>query len=162
MGISSLGQLRAFLNSYLSPKTGPVVGAHIHTSRCRGAWYAENMRRLSLTVMTCLRGVSYSACAISLCISGIAFADEEANPDRLRGVVFDICTDCHRVPAYPSKEPAASVDAPSFGQIAQNPKTYSEERLRTFLRKPHFPMTGFVLSDRDIEDLMAFIREQRE
>ena len=89
-------------------------------------------------------------------------ASEEADPNRVKGVVFDVCADCHSVPAYPSREPSPAADAPSFGDIAADPITYSNSRLRAFLRKPHFPMAGFVLSDRDIEDMIAFMRTQRE
>ncbi len=66
------------------------------------------------------------------------------------------CIGCHEAPGYDRGDPA-TIEVPSFQVIADDPRTYTPERLRAFLIQPHWPMTRFRLSPRDIDNLIAFI-----
>lgn len=79
----------------------------------------------------------------------------------VRGLLADHCIDCHRVPGFAEEAAAPQIGAPDFQSIADDPTTYTTERLARFLRQPHFPMRRFVLSERDIQRLVAFIEGLR-
>lgn len=98
--------------------------------------------------------------AVLLCAGGLAVAAEDGNPDALRGLIADRCADCHRVPDIPV-EPT-QIGAPDFVTIAHDQETYSEEKLRLSLEKPHWPMTQFILSPGDIDDLIAYFSVLRD
>ena len=98
--------------------------------------------------------------ALLLCAGGLASAAENGDPDALRGLIADRCADCHRVPDIPV-EPT-QIGAPDFVTIAHDTETYSEEVLRKSLAKPHWPMTQFILSPKDIDDLVAYFAVLRD
>jgi cytochrome c553 len=77
------------------------------------------------------------------------------------GLIAGKCTSCHEVPGYKARRTRAGLGAPSFAKTAKSPDIYSPDRLRAFLRKPHWPMTQFILSSRDIENILAFIDRLR-
>ena len=83
-------------------------------------------------------------------------------PELARGIVAEHCTACHEVPNFRSRHGRASVNAPSFQSIADRPTVYTQARLEAFLRRPHYPMTKFVLSPSDIDNLIAFIETLRK
>ncbi len=84
-------------------------------------------------------------------------AHAAGDPNAVRGLVADRCARCHEVPgAEPPR--VEGIAPPSFLQIARNPEVYTEARLREFLRRPHWPMQAFILSPRDIDDLVAYFR----
>lgn len=83
------------------------------------------------------------------------------NPDAARGIVAEYCTACHEVPGYVARHGRAELNAPPFQAIANRPAVYTDERLRRFLRQPHFPMAKFTLSPSDIDNLVAFIASLR-
>lgn len=85
----------------------------------------------------------------------------EGDADAAKGIVVEHCVQCHAVPGYGGGELQA-VDAPSFASIAAQPDTYPDDRLRTSLRQPHFPMQGLILSASDVNNLIAFIRSFAE
>lgn len=91
-----------------------------------------------------------------------ALARAAGDADAARGIVAEYCTACHEVPGYAARHGRAEVNAPSFQAIADQPALYTEERLRRFLRQPHFPMTKFALSPSDIDNLVAFIERLRK
>ena len=74
-----------------------------------------------------------------------------------KGLIVEHCLSCHDVPGYQADRPAPELDMPSFQVFADDPGTYTEERLREFLRQPHWPMTQFRLSKSDIDNIIAFI-----
>jgi hypothetical protein len=78
------------------------------------------------------------------------------------GLIASECVSCHEVPGFHSPYGKASVAAPSFQVIANTPQIYTDERLRTFLRRPHFPMTKYILSSWDIDNLIAFLDSLRK
>ncbi len=84
---------------------------------------------------------------------GLAAGD----PDAVKGLLADQCADCHAIPGYSDSKPATGLPAPSFKVMANDPTIYTEERLRAFLQKPHWPMTGFILSPSDVDNILAYL-----
>lgn len=101
-----------------------------------------------------------SALAMST-VLGSAPAYPAGNADEAKGLIADQCVRCHEVPGYEASERSAAVEAPSFAEISGQPEVYTEERLRRFLQSPHWPMAQFHLSQRDIDNLLAFIETLR-
>ncbi len=62
------------------------------------------------------------------------------------------CVSCH----YVGEEPrAVAVDqAPAFATVAQ----YTDDRLGTFLTRPHPPMPNLDLAREHIDDIIAYLR----
>lgn len=87
---------------------------------------------------------------------GAAPAHAAGDPDKAKGVLVEHCADCHEIPGY-SAQGLPTVKAPGFQEIADDPKTYAEPRLRRFLRQPHWPMTQFRLSPSDIDNFVAYL-----
>ena len=84
-----------------------------------------------------------------------AKAEGEANA--AKAIVQEHCVACHEVPGYESERITPAIEALSFPEMAADPSTYTPERLRRFLQKPHWPMGQCRLSPRDIDHLLAFI-----
>lgn len=84
-----------------------------------------------------------------------------ADPEAAAGLIADRCANCHQVPGYLARFERADLNAPSFEAIARDPAAYPPERMRTFLAKPHWPMTQFVLSRTEVDDILAFIDRLR-
>jgi mono/diheme cytochrome c family protein len=83
------------------------------------------------------------------------------DPDAIKGLFADHCSVCHAIPGYSASPPAAGLAAPAFEAIANDPAVYTEERLRAFLQKPHWPMTGMILSPSDIDNFNAYLTTLR-
>lgn len=97
-----------------------------------------------------------------LAIAAMRPALAAGDPDAARGIVAEHCAACHEIPGYRPRHGLASTNAPSFRSIATQPETYTHARLSAFLRQPHYPMTKFVLSAADVDNLIAFIETLRE
>lgn len=82
------------------------------------------------------------------------------DPDQAKGILVEHCAACHDVPGYDGQT-LPTVEAPSLQAMADDPAAYPPERLRAFLVQPHWPMTQFRLSPRDIDNIMAFIDSLR-
>lgn len=95
-------------------------------------------------------------CALAFAVIG-GEAKAGGDADAAKTIIHQHCVDCHEVPGYRSEQQTPAIEAPSFPEIAANPDAYTRERLRSFLQKPHWPMSQFWLSDRDIDNLLAFI-----
>jgi len=78
-----------------------------------------------------------------------------------KGIIAQYCIKCHRAPGFSAETPNSEIGAPDFQTIADNQKTYTRERLTTFLRQPHFPMQQFTLSESDIQRLISFVEGLR-
>jgi mono/diheme cytochrome c family protein len=78
-----------------------------------------------------------------------------------KGIVAEHCVACHEVPGYFSKAGRAQLDAPSFVAIANDTQAYGRQKLKIWLRQPHWPMQQFMLSERDVDNLLAFIESLR-
>ena len=84
------------------------------------------------------------------------------DPNAAKAIVAQYCVKCHAVPGYSKGSAPESVRAPSFESIGNSPDIYTAERLRTFLRQPHYPMKSVTLSNSDIANLIAFIATLKE
>ena len=69
-----------------------------------------------------------------------------------------VCSECHLVPGAPS--PTARRGGPPFREIA-NLSTTTDPGLRSLLRAPHAGMPMFRLTDREMDDLVAYILSLR-
>ena len=105
-------------------------------------------------------GILATAAAMLIAATGPATAKGDAKA--AMPIVSEYCTPCHVVPGYKPRFEKADVNAPDFQKMADNPDVYTHERLRTFLSKPHFPMTKYILSSSDIDNLVAFIEALRK
>jgi len=98
---------------------------------------------------------------VAFAIAGVIVAAPElkaaGDPNKAKGLMVEHCSGCHVVPGYDS-EGLPTVEAPSFQDMADDPSTYTEQRLRTFLLKPHWPMEQFRLSPSDIDSIVAYVR----
>jgi mono/diheme cytochrome c family protein len=85
----------------------------------------------------------------------------QGDPDAARGIIAEHCTTCHEVPGFPMHGNSAALVGPPFQSIADQPTVYTRDKITEFLRQPHYPMTKFVLSSSDIDNLVAFIESLR-
>jgi hypothetical protein len=46
--------------------------------------------------------------------------------------------------------------------MANDPEVYTEKRLRAFLQEPHWPMSGFILSPSDVDNILAYLTTLRQ
>jgi len=98
-------------------------------------------------------------------VGGAAHAEDALPAGRAEAakpLIAEQCVKCHVVPGFPADRVQPAVNAPSFEEIAANPARYPDSQIAAFLRQPHYPMKGFVLSKRDIANIIAFIRSLRE
>jgi len=95
--------------------------------------------------------------AVSLSLATSHSPTFAGDPSSVRGVIAEHCIECHRVPGFLDAPRSPEIGAPDFADIAQDRKIYTTKRLKAFLRQPHFPMRQFTLSDRDIDNILAFI-----
>lgn len=91
-----------------------------------------------------------------LCALSAAPALAAGDPDAIKGLLAERCADCHASPGR-GASPATGLPAPSFTTIANDPDVYPEERLRAFVQQPHWPMTAFILSRSDINNVLAYV-----
>ncbi len=105
-------------------------------------------------------GIWGAAAAVLIAASGPVRAEGDAKA--ATPIVAEYCTACHVIPGFKPRFEKANVDAPDFQKMADEPDVYTHERLKAFLSKPHFPMTKYILSSSDIENLVAFIESLRK
>jgi mono/diheme cytochrome c family protein len=101
------------------------------------------------------------ALAAGAIVLGANESAQAAQPYSARSIIAEHCIECHRVPGFIAVARNPEIGAPDFQAIADDRKTYTRERLTTFLRRPHFPMREFILSESDIQKLIAFIESLR-
>jgi mono/diheme cytochrome c family protein len=82
------------------------------------------------------------------------------DPDAAKGLLAEHCADCHALPGR--EPPATGLPAAAFEAIANDPAAYPEDRLRSFLQQPHWPMTAFILSPADIDNILAYLATLRQ
>jgi mono/diheme cytochrome c family protein len=102
--------------------------------------------------------IALSAGAIVL---GANESAQAAQPYTARNIIAEHCIECHHVPGFIAVARNPEIGAPDFQAIADERKTYTRERLTTFLRRSHFPMREFILTESDIQKLIAFIEGLR-
>jgi mono/diheme cytochrome c family protein len=96
---------------------------------------------------------------VMLCLSAVP-ALAAGDPDAIKGLLAEHCSQCHAIPGFPA--PDTGLSAPAFTTIANDPTSYPEKQLRTFLQKPHWPMTAFILSPSDIDNILAYLATLRQ
>ena len=89
-----------------------------------------------------------------------ALAEGDANA--VKGLLVDRCAECHAVPGYSETPPDTGIEAPGFQAIADDQTKYSDAHLRDSLSKPHWPMTGMILSPTDIDNILAYLETLRQ
>ncbi len=97
--------------------------------------------------------------AILVAIATTAQAQGLIDPKRGEEIARAWCANCHLVSADQGGTVAA--DAPAFTALTLE-AGYSDERLRGFLSVPHGPMEGLTPDNRQIGDLIAYIRSLQE
>ncbi len=108
-----------------------------------------------------MRMLIHAAVAAGAILLGAYEMTQAAQPYAVNSVIADYCIECHHVPGFISIARNPEIGAPDFQAIADDRKTYTRERLTTFLRRPHFPMPEFILSENDIQKMIAFIEGLR-
>ena len=107
--------------------------------------------------MTAMRLALLAVAMVAAVGSGPASAEAAGDPNAAKGLVVEHCSSCHALPGR-GAEAVQSVEAPTFAAIAASPEIYSDQRLRDFLRQPHWPMARFSLSPSDIDNIIAYVR----
>jgi len=100
--------------------------------------------------------------AAGVSLASLATTTFSGDPNAAKAIIVEHCVKCHVVPGYRPDGGTASVAAPSFAEFAELRETYTQDRLRSFLRAPHWPMTQFILSNSDIDNLISFIESLRD
>lgn len=101
------------------------------------------------------------ALSVGAIVLGANESAQAAQPYTVKSIIAEHCIECHYVPGFIAVAHNPEIGAPDFQAIADERKTYTRERLTTFLRRPHFPMREFILSESDIQKLIAFIEGLR-
>lgn len=100
---------------------------------------------------------SVASLVLITAIVGATGAEAAGDRDAARGIMAEHCSGCHALPGQEDNG-SAMPEALPFLTIASDPATYTEQRLRRFLRQPHWPMTQFQLSPSDIDNIVAYLR----
>lgn len=90
-------------------------------------------------------------------LAGIAAAAAQELPgDPLlgRALALDACVECHEI--EPDERDAKLPDPPAFRNLADD-TAMTVLALRVFLTTPHSNMPGLILSDAEIDDVIAYI-----
>ena len=86
-----------------------------------------------------------------------ARAQLRIDPKRGEELAKTWCVNCHLVSE--GQTGSVSADAPPFSALTEE-AGYDDERLRAFLRYPHGAMENFDPDEKQINDLIAYIRTQ--
>lgn len=78
-----------------------------------------------------------------------------------KALAVRICHDCHVVAPNMEKPYNAAFGAPSFLNLADD-AAVTEFRLRRFLSTPHFRMPNIKLSEKETDDVIAYILSLKE
>jgi mono/diheme cytochrome c family protein len=95
-----------------------------------------------------------------LAVASVAFAGAASAQTREsgngKGLARTLCSACHSIDAS-ADVPSPNPDAPPFAQLAKMP-SMNDLAIRVFLRSPHPSMPNFLLSEPEIDGVIAFIR----
>lgn len=87
--------------------------------------------------------------------AGAVLAEELPGDPRLgRELALDICVQCHEIEA--GERDGRLPDPPAFQNLADDP-AMTALALRVFLHTPHANMPNLILSDADVDDIVAYI-----
>ena len=90
-------------------------------------------------------------------LAGIAAAGARelpGDPALGRDLALEACVECHEI--EPGERDANLPDPPSFQNLADDP-AMTALALRVFLVTPHINMPGLILSDAEVDDVIAYI-----
>jgi mono/diheme cytochrome c family protein len=92
----------------------------------------------------------------ALMAGATAGAQENLPGDPVAGHAFvrENCSDCHEVERTLTE--LSAFYGPAFVDIAAS-SGLTATRLRAFLRTPHVEMPDFILTDREIDDIVSYI-----
>lgn len=76
------------------------------------------------------------------------------DPDKGYTLAKEICVRCHRIGK--AEETEKLYPATAFQEIADRPQS-TEMSLRVFLKSPHQQMPDLILSETDIDNVVAYI-----
>lgn len=94
-------------------------------------------------------------------LSSAAVPVAAQNRSGAKEIIAEHCIECHRVPGFLEEARVPDIIAPDFQAIADDPKTYTTQRLVRFLQDPHFPMRRAALSESEIQRIIGFISDLR-
>ncbi len=115
--------------------------------------------------MTCLRfpsilrfpAMGFAAALVFSTIAGPARAQsDESEPVPV--VIVERCSGCHIMSEFHDDD--TGTDAPRFSEIIAKPDVYTVDRLKRYLANPHWPMSQFVLSPKDIDRVVTYLRRE--
>ena len=115
--------------------------------------------------MTCLRFpvvhrlpvIGFAAALVFLTIAGPAIA-QSGESEPVPVVIIERCAGCHIMSEFHDDD--TGTDAPRFGEIMARPDVYTTDRLKRYLANPHWPMSQFVLSPKDIDRVVTYLRRE--
>ncbi len=96
--------------------------------------------------------------AILLPLGGAAEAADAAAGE---AIAAEHCAPCHYLPGQEDDDEGAVLRAPALDLIASEPTVYTEQRIRTSLQRPHWPMGAIILSPSDIDNILAYFATLR-
>lgn len=91
-----------------------------------------------------------------LLVSPLSVLAGEGSPGEGKKLARELCAKCHVIEKYEPK----TTKVPSFSEIAAS--EHNAQSLRVFLRTPHATMPSIVLTDRQRDDVAAYIASLRE
>lgn len=103
-------------------------------------------------------GGSLAGLAVLAGFAGTGAADTTGNAARGHRLADEICADCHEIEK--GEHGGELPDPPGFQQLAENP-AMTALALRVFLTTPHADMPNLILTDHEIDDLIAWIHSLR-
>ncbi|MFO1039987.1 MAG: hypothetical protein U1E45_24355 [Geminicoccaceae bacterium] len=100
--------------------------------------------------------MSIRGLAIVCVILPLADPARAADPNAGEAIAVEHCAQCHYIPGDDDNQSGEVLRAPALDLMANEPATYTEERIRSSLQKPHWPMGGIILSPTDIDNILAY------
>lgn len=104
---------------------------------------------------------AWSAVLLVCGLSATGPALAQGNPESAAGVLEQRCATCHQVVGYAEPTRRLGFDAPPFQSIVDDSAWYTRPRLLVILRQPHYPMSTFLLSTTDVNNVIAYIESLR-
>ena len=99
------------------------------------------------------------ALAIVLATGAVAQSDQSPGDRQAgRAIATGSCSECHLVPGGPA--PTSRRQGPPFVEIANLP-TSTAPGLRSLLRAPHAGMPMFRFTDKELDDIVAYLLSLR-
>ena len=119
-------------------------------------WYQQSEEEPILTYVRFL-ALGFAAALVPASITGPAIAQsDESEPVPV--VIVERCAGCHIMSEFHDDD--TGTDAPRFSEIMAKSDVYTADRLKRYLANPHWPMSQFVLSQKDIDRVVTYLRRE--